>query len=641
MKDAKAGERVVAARDEEIEHLTRELEAAEAKSQEVSRRLAQLADEQAADYERRIDSLNREVEAMQRLSDGELAKLQLELDRRALEFETEKERRDHRERELDEAKAEALDQQRRYYEKEMTRIKEEMARQWAEWENRGREDERETKGMILRLNEEKEELIARARKDRDDAQLEHQRTAALLEDRLRQTADAAQATEARLRGELSRIEEELAAVAEAKAALELRTDEQRRAFEQQIAGLESSIAATSHELTAELGVLRDELDAAQRANRDLQSTHDAEREQLARDSESAIATLRAAHDAELAQQAAGRESEAETLRVAHDAALEQLTTLLSAKASEVEALERLVREKESEIESAKDDARRERDELATLHLGQRAELAAALEAKEREMAELREVEARARREVEERAAAEVTRLEQAKKAELTELEEKHGREIEELTAQEKRMMHDFAVMKEEIEKSINERIDYIKQIETRRQAERQAQDEIARLNDTITRMQKDFKSLMQEKHQLEARVEELVLINGKLTGHQNLNQKIQHHVKVKQENNSLKIQLQKLKKELDRTKSELAKFRPEGSVDLAADEDEEEKLKKQLVQQEEVIGALDAQLKALRGQLSSLYNAHIGSTTATTLTGGDAVSSDETTEAEDASFSWA
>lgn len=32
-----------------------------------------------------------------------------------------------------------------------------------------------------------------------------------------------------------------------------------------------------------------------------------------------------------------------------------------------------------------------------------------------------------------------------------------------------------------------------------------------------------------------------MLINGKLTGHQNLNQKIQHHVKVKQENNSLKI----------------------------------------------------------------------------------------------------
>jgi hypothetical protein len=32
-----------------------------------------------------------------------------------------------------------------------------------------------------------------------------------------------------------------------------------------------------------------------------------------------------------------------------------------------------------------------------------------------------------------------------------------------------------------------------------------------------------------------------VLINGKLTGHQNLNQKIQHHVKVKQENNTLKI----------------------------------------------------------------------------------------------------
>jgi hypothetical protein len=165
-----------------------------------------------------------------------------------------------------------------------------------------------------------------------------------------------------------------------------------------------------------------------------------------------------------------------------------------------------------------------------------------------------------------------------------------------------------------------------------------------------------------------------VLINGKLTGHQNLNQKIQHHVKVKQENNSLKIvrlssssssssiihhhhhqldgshspllvvrlqQLQKLKKELDRTKSELAKFRPEGSVDLAADEDEEEKLKKQLAQQEEVIGALDAQLKALRGQLSSLYNAHIGSTTTTALTGGEAVSSaDETTEAEDASFSF-
>lgn len=97
-----------------------------------------------------------------------------------------------------------------------------------------------------------------------------------------------------------------------------------------------------------------------------------------------------------------------------------------------------------------------------------------------------------------------------------------------------------------------------------------------------------------------------------------------------------------MKKELDRTKSELAKFRPEGSVDLAADEDEEEKLKKQLAQQEEVIGALDAQLKALRGQLSSLYNAHIGSSTTTALTGGEAVSSsaDETTEAEDASFSF-
>jgi DNA repair exonuclease SbcCD ATPase subunit len=77
---------------------------------------------------------------------------------------------------------------------------------------------------------------------------------------------------------------------------------------------------------------------------------------------------------------------------------------------------------------------------------------------------------------------------------------------------------------------------------------------------------------------------------------------------------SFQQQLQKMKKELDRTKTELAKFRPDGSLDLITDEDEEEKLKKQLAQQQEVIDALDAQLKSLRGQLSSLYSAHIGST---------------------------
>jgi ACT domain-containing protein len=82
------------------------------------------------------------------------------------------------------------------------------------------------------------------------------------------------------------------------------------------------------------------------------------------------------------------------------------------------------------------------------------------------MAELKAVEAKARLDLEVHLKAEIEQLEQAKKTELAELEDKHGREIEELTAQEKRMMHDFAVMKDEIERSINERIDYIKQIET-------------------------------------------------------------------------------------------------------------------------------------------------------------------------------
>ena len=107
---------------------------------------------------------------------------------------------------------------------------------------------------------------------------------------------------------------------------------------------------------------------------------------------------------------------------------------------------------------------------------------------------------------------------------------------------------------------------------------------------------------------LQAQVEELNAINTKLIGHSNAKQKVQHVVKMKEENNELHAALKKAQGDMSRLKAqhtrleaEVDKLRAavgvEGGAKLVLEEEE---------RQRKALEAKDAELQALSKQMEAL-----------------------------------
>ncbi|XP_011088306.1 kinesin-like protein KIN-12D [Sesamum indicum] len=149
-------------------------------------------------------------------------------------------------------------------------------------------------------------------------------------------------------------------------------------------------------------------------------------------------------------------------------------------------------------------------------------------------------------------------------------------------------------LKQQINEFVKERNGWLEDIE-RKQAEMMAAHvalEKLRQHDQLLATESEMLKMENAKHK--KRVMELELEVEKLSGQQNIQQRIHHHAKIKEENNLLRcqnedlsIKLRKTEAILSRVKEELAQFRAANGRNPYINFDEEQQLEKRLKETEE------------------------------------------------------
>ncbi|KAI4332059.1 hypothetical protein L6164_016998 [Bauhinia variegata] len=173
-----------------------------------------------------------------------------------------------------------------------------------------------------------------------------------------------------------------------------------------------------------------------------------------------------------------------------------------------------------------------------------------------------------------------------------------------LESQEKELEVDK--LKKQLNKFIEERQGWLQEMD-RKQAELVAAEmalEKLRQRDQLVKVENEI--LRMENVNNKNKVEEMEEEIKKLSGQQNLQQRIHHHAKIKEENNKLKIQNEELSAKLRKTeiflsrvKEELARFRASFGVKPYIDIDEEQRLIIKLKENEEEKVELAQQLLGL------------------------------------------
>jgi chromosome segregation ATPase len=153
--------------------------------------------------------------------------------------------------------------------------------------------------------------------------------------------------------------------------------------------------------------------------------------------------------------------------------------------------------------------------------------------------------------------------------------------------------------------------EYLEDLRKSRASEDEAREQSELLMQQLQQLEMEKSALLQEQDSDKRVHEELNSQLHKLIGHQNLKQKIQLHASIKEENNKLKQQVQSLNLELRKSETrckkidaELRKFNK--SVDVDGMLEEDEKLQKAIQLKEKENQHLAASLKDVTSQFNAL-----------------------------------
>ncbi|KAL2457752.1 Phragmoplast orienting kinesin 2 [Forsythia ovata] len=149
-------------------------------------------------------------------------------------------------------------------------------------------------------------------------------------------------------------------------------------------------------------------------------------------------------------------------------------------------------------------------------------------------------------------------------------------------------------LKQQINEFIKERNGWLEEIERKQSEMVAAQVTLEKLSQKDQLLTTENEMLKVDNINHKKRVMELEAEVKKLSGHQNLQQRIHHHTKIKEENNLLKcknedlsIKLRRTEAILSRVKEELARFRASNGLNPDINFDEEQRLDNKLKETEE------------------------------------------------------
>eukprot|EP00743_Colponemidia_sp_Colp-15_P006160 GILK01006622.1.p1 GENE.GILK01006622.1~~GILK01006622.1.p1 ORF type:complete len:387 (+),score=126.41 GILK01006622.1:168-1163(+) len=220
---------------------------------------------------------------------------------------------------------------------------------------------------------------------------------------------------------------------------------------------------------------------------------------------------------------------------------------------------------------------------------------------------------------------------EAAKAMQQNLEQAQGRideleaEVTALTLETVRLSAELARTAEELEESFKTKQEWIETMNRLREEEDRAYEENQIMKTRMETLVEERSKMDREVAMANLQIEELKKEVDKLTGHKNLNQKIQHHLKIKEENNTLKrdklILTDDLKRKEDalhKLEGEVTKWRRLAGQEHFKEEDTEEyKLRLKLQAREDENCRLKSDLDRL--------TAHVINTTGESISNEDNV----------------